>query len=208
MQPLPVCSAPRPLTALKHVNLFATDVTSRKGTWPWTFASRKAQPGAAADKPDAVVIIAVVEQDGEKRVVLTREFRAPLGGYELSVPSGLVDPGETPAEAARRELHEETGLTLGRIAHISPALASSAGLTDETVALVYAEVTGTISAAAQDAHEDIEVIVASLADLKALLAAPREILSSRVYPVLLAFVAAGEIRLPAPGDGTSCTPAR
>lgn len=196
MQPLPVCSSPRPLTALKHVNLFSTDVTSRKGTFPWTFASRKAQPGAAPDKPDAVVLIAVVEQGGEKRLVLTREFRAPLGGYELSVPSGLVDPGETPAEAAQRELHEETGLTLGRIAHVSPALASSAGLTDETIALVYAEATGAVSADAQESHEDIEVILASLADLKALLASPREILSSRIYPLLLAFVAAGEIRLP------------
>lgn len=37
-------------------------------------------------------------------------FRHPLAGVQL--PKGRVEPGETYADAARRELHEESGLLL------------------------------------------------------------------------------------------------
>ena len=190
-------SAPRRLTDFKFVNLFTTDVSSGKGTHPWTFASRKPAPGARADAPDAVVIVAVVEEGGEARLVLTREFRAPLAGYEISVPSGLVDAGESAADAAKRELREETGLEMTRVAHVSPALASSAGLTDETVSLVYVEARGSFSQEHLDAHEEITAWLASLTDVQRLLRNPgQDIVSSRLYPVLVGFAQAGRIALP------------
>ena len=52
-------------------------------------------PGAAA-----------VVFDGEGRVLVQQ--RAESG--EWSLPGGAIEPGETPAEAVRRELREETGL--------------------------------------------------------------------------------------------------
>jgi ADP-ribose pyrophosphatase len=193
----PSCSVPRKLTEFRHLNVFSTDVAGPRGSHTWLFTSRKAEPGADPERPDAVVIVALVESGGEYRLVLTREFRAPLGRFEYSVPSGLVDAGETILEAAKRELHEETGLLLGRVAHVSPAVASSAGLTDETVSLVYAEASGELSTAHLDGHENIETRLAGIDDLRQLLRSPAaEIISSRVYPVLVAYVTAGAITLP------------
>ena len=42
-------------------------------------------------------------------VVLVRQWRQPLGAFTLELPSGGVDAGEAPGEAAGRELFEETG---------------------------------------------------------------------------------------------------
>jgi len=48
--------------------------------------------------------------DDQGRLVLVRQYRHGIGRDGLELPGGLVDPGETPLEAARRELREETGL--------------------------------------------------------------------------------------------------
>lgn len=55
---------------------------------------------------DGVIVLATTER-GE--IVLVRQFRPALGEYTLELPAGEVDEGETPAEAAVRELYEETG---------------------------------------------------------------------------------------------------
>jgi ADP-ribose pyrophosphatase len=76
------------------------------------------------ETPPAVAIVAV---DGEGRIVLVRQERPPVGEKLLELPAGIVDDGETPEEAARRELAEETGLRGGtweelRLVHPSPGL--------------------------------------------------------------------------------------
>ena len=99
-----------------------------------------------------------------------------------------------------REFKEETGLTLARVSHVSPPTASSAGLTDETVAFVFGEASGSISRAHQTEHEDIEVRLVSVADIRKLLgSAHGDIISSRLYPLLLGYVSAGAITLPNKG---------
>ena len=60
------------------------------------------------DAPDWVNIIAVTPA-GE--IVLIKQFRHGTGEITLEIPGGMVDPGESPAECARRELLEETGFT-------------------------------------------------------------------------------------------------
>lgn len=194
----PQCSVPKKLTQEHFVNLFSTEIEGRNGhTSSWVFASRKAQPEMPVQRADAVVIVAVIRVENEPRLVLTREFRAPLGAYELSLPSGLIDSGESPEVAAAREFKEETGLALDRVVHVSPPTASSAGLTDETIAYAYGEASGTVSRAFQTEHEDIEVRLATLADVRQLLGSSRsEIISSRLYPMLVGYAAAGVIALP------------
>jgi len=47
--------------------------------------------------------------DAKKRILLVRQYRLPAGRKMWELPAGKVDPGETPIQAAKRELTEETG---------------------------------------------------------------------------------------------------
>src|SRR5215831_16466989 len=47
--------------------------------------------------------------DEKKRILLVKQYRLPAERYLWELPAGRVDPGETPLQAARRELAEETG---------------------------------------------------------------------------------------------------
>ena len=62
--------------------------------------------------------------------------RPAIGKTTWEVPAGLVDPGETPLQAAKRELAEETQLT-GELSLITQ-LYSSPGFTDEKIHLYQA----------------------------------------------------------------------
>jgi len=53
--------------------------------------------------------VSVVAQTPAGKVLLVRQFRPPLEKFTLELPAGWIDPGETPAQAVRRELREETG---------------------------------------------------------------------------------------------------
>ena len=63
--------------------------------------------------PDAVVLI-LHDESGEK-LLLNREFRLAAGTWVYNFPAGLLEAGETPEQAAARELKEETGLQLTAI---------------------------------------------------------------------------------------------
>jgi len=47
--------------------------------------------------------------DEKKRVLLVRQYRLPARQYMWELPAGRLDEGETPLQAAKRELAEETG---------------------------------------------------------------------------------------------------
>ena len=48
--------------------------------------------------------------DQDNKVYLIKEFRYPIQGYNIQLIGGGVDNKETPTEAAKRELKEETGI--------------------------------------------------------------------------------------------------
>ncbi len=52
------------------------------------------------------VVFAITPED---RVVLVRQYKHGVGTHVLELPAGAIDPGEAPADCARRELAEETG---------------------------------------------------------------------------------------------------
>jgi len=63
------------------------------------------------DGVPSAVLVAMFEESGETRVILTRRSRAlRLHQSEVSFPGGRLDPGESPSDCALREAHEETGL--------------------------------------------------------------------------------------------------
>jgi ADP-ribose pyrophosphatase len=112
----------------------------------WTYAERVGTRRAA-------VVVATTRSNGD--LIIIRQFRVPFATYVVEFPAGLIDDGESVAEAARRELVEETGYE-GSVDYVGPAVASSAGLTTELVHLV--EMTVDDEPARPTAHESSETI--------------------------------------------------
>ena len=97
--------------------------------------------------PDAVSCFVILEVASQApRLLLSWEYRYPAGQYLLSVPAGLIDPEdadfENPIlEAAKREIHEETGLDFTKtdtLTLVNPLVFSTPGMTDESNALACA----------------------------------------------------------------------
>ncbi|MCC7418309.1 MAG: NUDIX hydrolase [Acidobacteria bacterium] len=63
-------------------------------------------PHYTVQPPDYVTVVAV---DPDGRLLLVKQYRPVIESFTIELPSGLVDPGETPEACARRELLEETG---------------------------------------------------------------------------------------------------
>ena len=86
---------------------------------------------------EAAIIVAQLRPSG--KYILVRQFRPPTGGYVLEFPAGLVDSGETPAEAALRELSEETGYQ-GVVRRVTEPMYSSPGMLGEACRLAFIDV--------------------------------------------------------------------
>lgn len=128
----------------------------------------------SAERPGfcgAVLIIAWLRPSD--RLLLIRQYRPPARGFVHEFPAGLVDAGETPEQAARRELREETGYA-ARAVRVGPPCCTTPGMSDENVYMIEAEIDENAPENADaarrtdfDAAEDIETIPVPRAALAA-----------------------------------------
>ena len=107
-------------------------LTFRKTSANWEYVTRSKAKGVVA-------ILAITD---DKQVVLTEQYRPPVGRNVIELPAGLA--GDIPLQeeeplvtAAKRELKEETGYEAKNWTMLSEGT-SSAGLTDEFVTMFYA----------------------------------------------------------------------
>lgn len=109
--------------------------------------------------PGAAVILPVLD-DG--RIVLIRNNRVAVGKELLEVPAGVIDPGETPAECAARELAEETGYRAGKVTPLVSYYSSPGILTEQLHSFLATELTP--GPLAHEAGEQIRLAPMALDD--------------------------------------------
>jgi len=96
-----------------------------------------AEPGGVLARRDIVRhsgSVAVLPVLKGRRIVLIAQYRCAFGEKVLEVPAGRIDRGETPLQAAKRELREEIGLGARKWERIQRILPTP-GYSDETVTL-------------------------------------------------------------------------
>lgn len=157
----------------KFLSFYEMEAVHRDGSSsPYYMASRNDDGSSLTAvthtvRPNGVTIYSLLED----KVVLVRQYRYPLGGYVYEFPAGLVEPGEDIAEAAVREMYEETGLVFAPIASpFSRPYFSSVGMTDESCCLVFGRCQGTPTSIYQENTEDIQVVLADRAECRRILA--------------------------------------
>jgi 8-oxo-dGTP pyrophosphatase MutT (NUDIX family) len=93
------------------------------------------------------------------KVLITSEFRIGVKGVSKGIPAGYMEEGETPEEAAIREVQEETGIVLSKNNLVSlGSYRSSEGFTDEVVHLFIVD-TGDSSLSNKGTHFDSDEMV-------------------------------------------------
>lgn len=121
--------------------------------------------------PGSVVLVPTTD-DG--RVILVRQYRAPLGRSAWELPAGSLKPGEDIEKAARRECHEEIGLVPGRLDKLG-SFYPTPGYCDEEMNFFRAsqlrEAGADDEAAHPDEDEDLEVKPFTLDELKTMIRA-------------------------------------
>lgn len=84
---------------------------------------------------NAVIVIAINENN---EVFFIEQYRETIENVALELPAGMIEEGEEPKEAARRELEEETGIKAKNIEYLTSYF-TSAGYTSEKIYIYLAK---------------------------------------------------------------------
>lgn len=102
------------------------------------------------------VVMAVFNHDMSK-ILLCKEFRMGVNQYIYNFPAGLREPGESPGDAVRRELKEETGLEVIEVLRYLKPSFTCAPVTDDVTDFIMLRAQGELRNS-EDANEEIHPI--------------------------------------------------
>lgn len=150
---------------------------------PWTIQGRRTiadlgvfqihqllarSPRTGEDRRIALVTtgnwINVVPVTTDGNVVLVRQFRHGTREFTLEVPGGLIDPGESPSDAAARETREETGYAGDAPVRLGVVEPNPAFLDNRCYTYLIENCTR-VGDQQMDAGEDIEVVTVPLSEI-------------------------------------------
>jgi ADP-ribose pyrophosphatase len=141
--------------------------------------------------PDWVNVAAVTPAG---KLVLIRQYRHGSGAITTEIPGGMLDQGESPLDAAKRELSEETGYSTDHWEQIGMVEPNPAFQTNRTYTFLARDAIRT-EAQHLDANEDIEVFEHPLGNVWSLVDGG-EIKHALVLCAILHLVRHGDLALP------------
>ncbi|WP_410220139.1 NUDIX hydrolase [Pedobacter sp.] len=115
--------------------------------------------------PDWVNAVAVTK---DQQIIMVRQYRFAGDIISLEIPGGVIDEGETPEEAIKRELVEETGYTFSSCEPLCTLYANPATANNQTYTYLLTDGEKT-RAQHLDEHEIINVELYSINEIKQLI---------------------------------------
>lgn len=117
----------------------------------------------ASSSRGAVMVLAI---DAEQNIVLIREYATGFNDYVLTLPKGVIDPGEDALQAANRELQEEAGFAANEL-HVIRNMSAVPNYMGNSLTLVVAQDLYE-SRLEGDEPEPLEVVKYPMADIETL----------------------------------------
>jgi len=108
--------------------------------------------------------VSIVAIDDKNNFIFVKQFRSGIGDELIEIPAGLVENGENPKSAARRELQEEIGYDCSNL-ELLCSFYPSPGFCNE-VTYIYLATNLIKSSLPKDEDEFIELIRIPMAEIK------------------------------------------
>nr|GAT58025.1 predicted protein [Mycena chlorophos] len=139
--PAVLSSTPMPASEAKWITLKKIVYRDEAGKERvWESAERTTRKSSGID---AVAVLALIRSKTNAfplSTIIIEQYRPPIDKYIVEMPAGLIDEGETPDQAAIRELEEETGYKASKVVETTPVLVADPGMTNANMKLVVVRV--------------------------------------------------------------------
>lgn len=129
----------------------------------------------------AVLVVPMLD---DNTMLLVREYAAGLHNYQLGFPKGLIDPNESPEQAANRELREEIGYGAGQLTRLKSVTMAPAFFAAKMTLFLGRELYP--EKLVGDEPEPLEIVPWKVTEIDALLAQP-DFTEGRSVAALLLF---------------------
>ena len=150
-----------PLFSLAKIEL----APQQEEAGPTTVERSSHRQALVIESNDWVNVVAVNDSGPQDEILLIRQWRYGSAVQTLEIPGGLVDSGESPADAARRELLEETGYACDHLEKIGVVQPNPALFNNLCHVFLARGLSKQTEDATGDGDEEIEVLVCALENM-------------------------------------------
>jgi len=141
--------------------------------------------------PEWVNAFAVTD---DNKVIMVKQYRHGISSIETELPGGVAEEGETPEQAVRREIKEETGYEFDSLEYLGKVCANPS-TTNNFTHLFLARGGKKVTDQKLDESEEIEVLFLSLDEVKSLVRENKMMQSLHLNGIMYAMIRLGELKL-------------